>query len=100
MIPEDKMVKGTLQIPKQKPATLPKKDALWALQKAAEWDLMLKSGKVKNKAEIAFLEGITRARVTQILKINKLPKNIQDNIFKGNNNLSTRQLISLTQNSQ
>jgi len=37
---------------------------------------MIESGKVKNQSELAKLKGISRARVTQILNLLKLDKNI------------------------
>jgi hypothetical protein len=39
---------------------------------------MIESGKVKNQAELAKVKGISRARVTQILNLLKLDKNIID----------------------
>ena len=43
---------------------------------------MIDSGKVKNQAELARTKGISRARVTQILNLLKLDKNIIDNLEK------------------
>ena len=37
---------------------------------------MINKGQVKNQAELAQLKGISRARVTQILNLLKLDKNI------------------------
>lgn len=37
---------------------------------------MLDSGEVKNQADLARIKGITRARVTQIMNLLKLNKNI------------------------
>jgi DNA repair protein RadC len=39
---------------------------------AKEYKKMLYSGKIKNKAELARIKGISRARVTQILRLLKL----------------------------
>ena len=41
---------------------------------------MIDSEKVKNQAELAGIKGISRARVTQILNLLKLDKNIVDNL--------------------
>ena len=41
---------------------------------------MIDKGKVKNQAELAKTKGISRARVTQILNLLKLDKNIVYNL--------------------
>ena len=41
---------------------------------------MIDSGEVKNQAEVARIKGISRARVTQILNLFKLDKNIIDRL--------------------
>jgi hypothetical protein len=41
---------------------------------------MIDSGQAKNQAELARLKGISRARVTQMLNLLKLDKNIIDNL--------------------
>jgi len=41
---------------------------------------MIDSGEVKNQAELAKTKGISRARVTQILNLLKLDKNMIDNL--------------------
>jgi hypothetical protein len=51
------------------------------LLQAQEWQKMLNSGEVRNQAEIAQREGITRARVTQILNLLNLAPEIQDHIL-------------------
>ena len=43
---------------------------------AREYKQMIESGKVRNQSELAQLKGISRARVTQILNLLKLDKNI------------------------
>ena len=43
------------------------------LRKALEWQALLQSGQVHNQAEIARREGITRARVTQVMSLLRLP---------------------------
>jgi len=42
---------------------------------------MLNSGQVRNQADIAQREGITRARVTQIMHLTNLAPEIQDHIL-------------------
>lgn len=51
------------------------------LQKASEWRDLLESGKVATKAEIARREGITRARVTQVMGLLRLAPEIQRHIL-------------------
>ena len=41
---------------------------------------MIESGEVKNHAELARIKGISRARVTQILNLLRLGKNIISNL--------------------
>ncbi len=41
---------------------------------------MIDAGKANTQAELAKLKGISRARVTQILNLLKLDKNIVDNL--------------------
>ena len=43
---------------------------------------MIDSDKAKNQAELAKIKGISRARVTQILNLSNLDKNIIDNLNK------------------
>ena len=49
-------------------------------RKAIEWRLQLDAGEVPNQAAIARREGITRARVTQILGLLRLPDGIRRQI--------------------
>ena len=51
------------------------------LRKAMEWQALLESGKVANQAAIARREGITRARITQVLGMLCLAPDIQDRIL-------------------
>ncbi|GAB4163373.1 MAG: hypothetical protein Fur0037_29100 [Planctomycetota bacterium] len=51
------------------------------LRKALEWQALLESGEVSNQAAIARREGITRARVTQIMGLLKLAPEIQEHIL-------------------
>lgn len=50
------------------------------LRKAIEWQALLESGKAVNQADIARQEGITRARVTQVLGLLRLAPEIQEQI--------------------
>jgi len=51
------------------------------LRKAIEWKSLLESGKVASQAEIASREGVTRARVTQIMGMLHLAPEIQEKIL-------------------
>jgi hypothetical protein len=51
------------------------------LREALEWKTLLESGEVRNQAEIARREGITRARVTQIMAMLRLAPEIQARIL-------------------
>ena len=60
------------------------------LRKANEWKALLESGKVASQAEIASREGVTRARVTQIMGMLKLAPLIQEKIFTSPGTLHSR----------
>jgi len=51
------------------------------LCKAMEWQALLANGKIANQADIARREGITRARVTQVLDLLRLAPEIQEKIL-------------------
>ncbi len=51
------------------------------LRKALEWQALLESRQVRNQAEIAKREGITRARVTQVMGLLRLAPEIQQYIL-------------------
>ena len=51
------------------------------LRKALEWQGLLESGEVRNQAEIARREGITRARVTQVMAMLRLAPEIQQQVL-------------------
>jgi hypothetical protein len=51
------------------------------LRKAIEWQRQLDAGEVASQAEIARHEGITRARVTQIMALLRLAPEIQNHIM-------------------
>jgi hypothetical protein len=51
------------------------------LRKAIEWQALLASGEAPNQAAIARREGITRARVTQVMGLLRLAPDIQQQIL-------------------
>ncbi|MDO8738259.1 hypothetical protein [Candidatus Deferrimicrobium sp.] len=50
------------------------------LHKSIEWQALLESGKIASQADIARREGITRARVTQVMGMLRLAPEIQGQI--------------------
>ena len=52
------------------------------IHKAIEWKNMLDDGSVNSMSEIARKEGFTRARVTQIMNLLKLPAEMQNFLLK------------------
>jgi hypothetical protein len=51
------------------------------LRKAIEWQALLESGEARNQAVISRREGITRARVTQVMGLLHLAPEIQKHIL-------------------
>ena len=51
------------------------------LRKAIEWRCQLDAGEIRNQAEIARREGITRARVTQVMGMLRLAPQVQEQIL-------------------
>jgi hypothetical protein len=51
------------------------------LRKALEWQALLESGEASNQAAIARREGITRARVTQVMGLLRLAPEIQEHVL-------------------
>ena len=51
------------------------------LRKAMEWQGLIESGEVRNQAEVARREGITRARVTQVMAMLRLAPEIREQIL-------------------
>ena len=51
------------------------------LRKAIEWHALLESGEASNQADIARREGITRARVTQVMGMLRLAPQIQQHVL-------------------
>ena len=62
-------------IKKNKVMTLPKKHII---HKAIKWEKMLDGGAVESLSQIAKKEGLTRARVTQIMNLLKLPAEFKE----------------------
>ena len=51
------------------------------LRKAIEWQALLESGEATSQAEVARREGLTRARVTQVMGLLRLAPEIQQHIL-------------------
>ncbi len=51
------------------------------LRKAIEWQALIESGEASNQAAIARQEGITRARVTQVMGLLRLAPEIQEHVL-------------------
>ena len=49
-----------------------------AIHKAIRWQKMLDSGNVSTKAEIARIEDLTPARITQVMNLLKLPNPVKE----------------------
>ena len=79
----DRTVSAVLQVrgnpkPPREPQT-PRVAEL--LRKAIEWRRQLDTGEVRNQADIARREGVTRARVTQVPGLLRLAPEIQETIL-------------------
>lgn len=71
------------------------------LKKALKWKNDLDKGHIKSRSEIAHQEGITRARVTQIMSMLRLTSEIQKNLLSSSNEgkvryIAERSLRSIT----
>jgi len=65
-----------------KPARVPKAPrVVELLRKAIEWQALLESGTVSTQSDIACQEGITRARVTQVMRFLRLAPEIREKIL-------------------
>ncbi|HWP37357.1 MAG TPA: hypothetical protein VNL18_07365 [Gemmatimonadales bacterium] len=51
------------------------------LRKVLEWQALLESGEVRNQAQVARREGITRAWVTQVMGVPQLAPETQQHIL-------------------
>ncbi|MBW6521838.1 MAG: hypothetical protein K0A99_12660 [Desulfoarculaceae bacterium] len=81
-VPGDRTVSSVLQVRgNPKPPREPKTPrVVELLRKAVEWQALLESGAAANQAAIACHEGITRARVTQVMGMLRLAPEIQEQI--------------------
>jgi len=85
-VPADRVVcavpkrrrKPRLRKPPKSPKSPP---VVRTLLKAREWRRQLDAGEVKSQAAIARREGLTRARVTQIMALLRLAPDIQQSIL-------------------
>jgi len=67
---------------KPKPPKAPRRPrVVELLRKAIEWQALLASGGASNQAAIACREGITRARVTQVMGLLRLAPEIQQQVL-------------------
>ncbi|GAB4366196.1 MAG: hypothetical protein Kow00128_09410 [Deltaproteobacteria bacterium] len=82
-VPADRVVHAVpSRVLHRKPPKAPKTPrVVELLRKAIEWRRQLDTGEVRNQAEIARREGITRARVTQVMGLLKLAPEIQEHIL-------------------
>ena len=82
-VPADRVVSA---VPPRRSKPKPPRDpktprVMELLQKAIEWQGLLESGEAANRAEIARRDGITRARVTQVMGLLRLAPEIQQHIL-------------------
>lgn len=74
---------------------VPRDGAAAALRMALAWSAELESGNV-TRADIARREGVSRARVTQILRLLGLPDKLQRELLAGTIALSIRGALGKT----
>jgi hypothetical protein len=72
------------------PKVLRKSRVVELLRKAIEWQRQLNAGEVRSQADIADREGVSRARVTQIMGMLRLAPLIQEKIFTSPGTLHSR----------
>ncbi len=81
--PERALITTATQRAKSAPPREPRTPRVTGLlRKALDWQAQLESGAVASQAAIAAREGITRARVTQILGMLRLAPAIQEQLLK------------------
>jgi hypothetical protein len=82
-VPADRVVHAVpSRVLNQKPPKAPRTPrVVELLRKALEWQALLASGVAPNQADIARQEGITRARVTQVMGLLRLAPEIQQHIL-------------------
>ena len=74
-----KLRSGTMPVPAPVPDRVPRVSRLMAL--AIHFDGLIRSGVVRDYADIARLGGVTRARVTQIMNLLNLAPEIQERLL-------------------
>jgi hypothetical protein len=74
-------VATTAPEPAPPPEPVPRIARLMAL--AIHFDRLIREGVVKNYAELARLGGVSRARITQIMKLADLPVPVQERLLGG-----------------
>ena len=81
-VPADRVVSVVSQRRTQPTPTIPKTPrVVELLRKAIEWQALLESGEATSQAEVARREGLTRARVTQVMGMLRLAPEIQQHIL-------------------
>jgi len=101
--PERALIATTVQRAKSTSPRQPRTPRVAVLlRKALEWQARLESGDIANQAAIASQEGITRARVTQVMALLKLAPEIQQHIrsmprMRGRPTITERALRSIAQ---
>lgn len=82
-VPSDRVVNAVPpRLSKPKPQKIPQTPRVTELlRKAMEWQKLLDSGDVSSQADIARREGLSRARVTQIMDLLNLTPDIQKYIL-------------------
>ena len=82
-VPANRVVSAALpRRDKPKPSKDPRTPrVVELLRKAIEWQALLESGEAANQAEIAGREGITHARVTQVMGMLRLAPEIQAHVL-------------------
>jgi len=82
-VPADRVVHAVpSRVLNRKPPKAPRTPrVVKLLRKAIEWQALLESGDAANQAAIARQEGITRARVTQVMGLLRLTPEIQQHVL-------------------
>ncbi len=70
----------------------PKKTCRNPVLLALEWKKMLETGEYPSQTDLARKVGVSRARVNQILRLMKLPSDIQESIIRMGELSSPRQI--------
>jgi len=82
-VPDHRVVTAAPPRGKPRPAKEPRPPRVAELlRKAQTWRALLDSGQVANQAEIARREGVSRARVTQIMCLLRLAPEVQHRVLE------------------